>query len=161
MTKEELQEILRDLELDYEAEPTLIYLFYALPDGRVNNFSISVRRGDRMSDRKLERLMRSEYPATRQGKVVRVERPNWEPPTEWLDVTDVGRMLHVSDRTVRSWAKRGVLHPTSMQGGRKLYFDREEIDRVLASNAVMENGRIDLTALPEWKEKETNGKERK
>jgi hypothetical protein len=48
-----------------------------------------------------------------------------------------------------------------MQGGRKLYFDREEIDRVLASNAVMENGRIDLTALPEWKEKETNGKERK
>ena len=60
MTKEELQEILHELELDYEAEPTLIYLFYSTPDGRVNNFSISVRRGRRLSDRQLERLMRRE-----------------------------------------------------------------------------------------------------
>ena len=44
MTKEELQEILHDLELDYEAEPTLIYLFYVTPEGKVNNFSISMRR---------------------------------------------------------------------------------------------------------------------
>ena len=45
MTKEALQEILHVLELDYEAEPTMVYVFYATPDGRVNNFSISMRRG--------------------------------------------------------------------------------------------------------------------
>lgn len=147
MTKEELQEILHELELDYEAEPTLIYLFYSTPDGRVNNFSISVRRGRRLSDRQLERLMRREYPATRQGTVIHTERPEWRPSTEWVDVTDVCNILHISNRTLRRWTERGLFHPTLMDGGRKLYFKRDEIDRVLESNAVQENGRIDATAL--------------
>lgn len=147
MTKEELQEILHDLELDYEAEPTLIYLFYVLPDGRVNNFSISVRRGGHLNDRQLERLMRREYPATRQGEVIRVERPEPLPTTEWLDTTDVCRMLHISERTLKKWTARGLLHPSKMQGSRRHYFKREEIDSALKRNVVMENGRIDATSL--------------
>ena len=138
MTKEEMQEILRDLELDYEAEPTLIYLFYVTPDGKVNNFSISLRRGGHLSDRQLERLMRREYPATRQGTVIHTERPGWISRTEWMDVTEVCNMLHISERTLRT---------STIDGGRKLYFKREEIDRVLESNAVQENGRIDNTVF--------------
>jgi hypothetical protein len=49
-----------------------------------------------------------------------------------------------------------------MDGGRKLYFKRDEIDRVLASNAVQENGRIDATALEEGMrpQADTNGHKR-
>lgn len=147
MTKEEMQEILRDLELDYEAEPTLIYLFYVTPDGKVNNFSISLRRGGHLSDRQLERLMRREYPATRQGAVIHTERPGWLSRTEWMDVTEVCNMLHISERTLRTWTTKGLFHPSTIDGGRKLYFKREEIDRVLESNAVQENGRIDNTVF--------------
>lgn len=148
MTKEELQEILHDLELDYEAEPTLIYLFYVLPDGRVNNFSISMRRGGHLNDQQLERLMRKEYPATRQGALIHTERPEKVPEnTEWLDTTEVCQLLHISDRTLRKWKERGLFHPSEVEGSRKLYYNRNEINRVLASNIVQENGRIDKTAL--------------
>lgn len=150
MTKEELQEILHDLELDYEAEPTLIYLFYRLPDGRINNFSISVRSGGHMTDQQLERLMRKECPSTRQATVMHVERPEVVPDDlVWLDTVEVCRLLHISDRTLRKWTARGLFHPTTMEGCRKLFYNRNEINHVLASNIVQENGRIDLASLPE------------
>ena len=118
MTKEALQEILHVLELDYETEPSLVYVFYTTPDGRVNNFSISA-----------------------------VERPEPAKNVEWLDVNDVCRMLHITDRTLRRWTGRGLFHPSAMEGCRKLYYRRDEIDRVLQSKAVQENGTIDKTAL--------------
>lgn len=148
MTKEEIQEILRNLELDYEAEPTLIYLFYLTPDGRVNNFSISMRRGGHLNDKQLEKIMRREYPATRQGTLIHTERPEATPENvEWLDTVEVCRLLHISERTLRTWRRRGLFHPTIPEGSRKLYYNRSEINHVLASNAIQENGRIDKTAL--------------
>ena len=146
MTKEELQGILHDLELDYEAEPTLIYLFYQTPDGRVNNFSISMRRGGHMSGRQLERLMRREYPATRQGTVIHAERPEATPDNvEWLDSTEVCRMLHISRKTLWKWTKRGLFTPSKVEG--ILYYSRTEINDVIASNLIQENGRMDRTEL--------------
>lgn len=147
MTKEALQEILHVLELDYETEPSLVYVFYTTPDGRVNNFSISVRKGGTMSRKKLEALMQREYPATRESKILAVDRPEPAKNVEWLDVNDVCRMLHITDRTLRRWTGRGLFHPSAMEGCRKLYYRRDEIDRVLQSKAVQENGRIDKTAL--------------
>ena len=146
MTKEELQEILHDLELDYEAEPTLIYLFYITPDGRVNNFSISMHRGGHLNDRQLERLMRREYPATRQGTLIHAERPEATPDNvEWLDTADVCRMLHISRKTLWKWTKRGLFTPSKVEG--KIFYSRTEINNVIASNLLQENGRVDKTAF--------------
>ena len=146
ITKEELQEILRDLELDYEAEPTLIYLFYVTPDGTVNNFSISVRRGGHLNDSQLERIMRREYPATRQGDLIRVERPETTPDTqEWIDRSEACRMLHISRKTLWKWTKRGLFTPSKVEG--MVYYSRTEINNVIASNLLQENGRIDRTTL--------------
>lgn len=146
MTKEALQEILHVLELDYEAEPTLVYVFYATPDGRVNNFSISVRHGSTMSRKKLEELMRREYPSTREGTVLAVEKPtDWRPMVEWLDTAEVCRLLHISRKTLWKWTRNGMLTPSKVNNGR-VYFDRKEIDRMIQSNAICENGRLDKTA---------------
>ena len=148
MTKEELQEILHDLELDYEAEPTLIYLFYVTPDGKVNNFSISVRRGGHLDDRQLERLMRREYPASRQGTLIHTERPDSTPDDkEWLDVNEACRMLHISRKTLWKWTKRGLFTPSKVEG--MVYYSRTEINDVITSNLVQENGRMDKTSLVE------------
>lgn len=145
MTKEALQEILHVLDLDYETEPTLVYLFYETPDGRVNNFSISVRQGGKMSRKKLEELMRREYPATREGRVLAMEKPtDWKPMVEWLDTVEVCRLLHISRKTLWKWAKARLLTPSKVNNG-KVYYDRSEIDRLLRSNAIDENGRLDKT----------------
>lgn len=141
MNKEELEDLLHVLGLDYEAEPSLIYLFYATPDGRVNNYSISVRRGDSMNDHELEQLMRREHPATRDSELVYVDRPN-VPLCPWLDTTEVCNMLHINPRTLRRWTARGLFHP-SMVGGRQ-YYNINEINAVMAANVVTENGHIDL-----------------
>lgn len=145
MTKEEMQKILQIFDLDYEAEPTLVYVFFERPDGRVDNFSISVRRGGQMDNRQLEELMRREYPATRQGRVVAVDRPDYVPPVEWVEATDVCNMLRVSPRTLRRWTLRGLFHPSQI--GRRVYFMRDEVESVLRNNAVLDNGRFDSTAL--------------
>lgn len=145
MTKEALQEILHVLELDYEAEPTLVYVFYVLPDGRVDNFSISVRHGAAMNREQLESLMHREYPATRQGKVLAVEKPtDWKPMVEWLDSTEVCRLLHISRKTLWKWSNKKLLTPSKVEG--RIYYDRAEIDRLIQSNAITENGRLDKTA---------------
>ncbi len=54
-------------------------------------------------------------------------------------------MLHISPRTVRYWSRKGYLHPHSL--GRKLYFDRGEVDTLLRSNFRNEDGYADKTAL--------------
>ena len=145
MTKEAMQEILRILELDYEAEPTLVYVFYRTPDGRVNNFSISIRRGDEMSDRQLEELMHREYPATRGTTTLAVERPEWRPLTEWLDIAEVCRWLHISRKTLWKWSKEHLLHPSKVEG--RVYYSRMEIDQMIRANVIDENGRLDRTTV--------------
>ena len=146
MTTEELQDILHALGLDYEADANQIYVFYVLPDGRVDNFSLTVRRGLRMSDKEIVSLMRREYPATRQGTVMGVERPNWRPAKEeWLDTADVCSMLKVSDRTLRTWCKKGYLKPRYTD--RKVYFSRGQIYALIDCNASHENGKMDKTVL--------------
>ena len=148
MTKKEMQKILQILGLDYEAEPSLIYVFFEHPDGRIDNFSVSLRRGRKMTDKSIVELMRKEYPATRDGEVVAVERPGRKPRSEeWLDSTDVCNMLKISKRTLRSWKRQGLFSASTVNG--KNYYRRTDIEQLLKDNVVQENGRIDRTVLLE------------
>lgn len=151
MTKQEIENLLHVLGLDYEAEPSLIYVFYATADGRIDNFSISVRRGRSMSDEEITGLMAHEYPATRGGRIVGIERQEGR-FVEWLDHIDVCRMLKISYRTLQRLVKRGVLKP--MRIGRRMYFDHREIDCAIRANMIQENGRVDKTAFFEVKNEE-------
>ena len=146
MTKEELEDILHTLGLDYEPEANQIYVFYVLPDGRVNNFSLSMRRGKGMCDDEILTLMRNEYPATRCGRVLTVERPHGaaryaEVQRDWLNVNTVCEMLSVSRKTLRKWTARGLFHASYV--GDRIYYERAEIERVMRENLVTEKGRID------------------
>ena len=145
MTQEEIAEILQELELDYEAQPTLVYVFYTTPDGRVNNFSISVRRAKKMSDKKIVELMRKEYPEGRRSKVNAVERPKAtiEKHDEWMESAEVCQMLKVTGKTLRRWRKMGLFHPSQL--GRYYYYLRAEVEEVLRSNVIDENGRLDTS----------------
>lgn len=147
MTKNELEDMLHVLGLDEEAEANLVYVFFTHSDGRVDNFSIAVRRGRAMSDKELVKLMKREYPSTRDGDVIRVERPKRvERPNEWMDVYEVCKLLKVSERTVRAWSREGLLKPCLVH--RRVYYNRRDIDELVASNIVQENGRLDRTGVP-------------
>ena len=66
----------------------------------------------------------------------------------WLDKSEVAIMLRITTRTVERWSKKGIFHAYKVNG--KTYFLREEIDSVIKSNIVQENGRLDpLSALVE------------
>ncbi|MBQ9473941.1 MAG: helix-turn-helix domain-containing protein [Bacteroidales bacterium] len=64
-------------------------------------------------------------------------------PIEWVDTFDVMRLLRCSRPTVRALRRRGLLTAHCFPGGNRVYYDRREIDRVLCSNVVMENGKVD------------------
>lgn len=146
MTKDELENALHLLGLDYEPEANQIYVFYVHADGRVDNFSLSVRRGSGMSDNEILTLMRSQYPATRQGRVVAVERPRGihhfdQVRRDWVDVNTVCQMLGVSRKTLRKWTNAGLFHASHV--GDRIYYERAGVERVMRANLVQENGRID------------------
>lgn len=145
MTNEELKKILEILDLDYEKQPPMIYVFYRLPDGRINNYSISFHKGSKMSDEKLVGMMRRSSPSLRQTEVLGVERPDWVPPVEWLDIPDVCRLLRISRKTLWKWTKKGILNAAKVEG--RTYYDRADIDRMIRDNAIEENGRLDKTVL--------------
>lgn len=150
MTKEELNEILRILGLDEWRESAQIYVFYRRPDGVVENFSLNVRRGREMTDEEVIGLMRREYPASREGEVLAVERPKGgeyhkQARADWLDVPEVCQMLNISTRTLRKWTAMGVFSAYRVNG--KLYYERNDIDRAMRNNIVMENGRLDKSCL--------------
>ncbi len=152
ITHDEMQSILHELGLDYEAEPSMIYLFIERPDGRIDNFSIGVRRGRELSDSGIVDLMHREYPATRQAAVVAMERPQEQlQHDEWLTVRAACDMLQVSARTLRNWAKKGYVLPHIIGG--RVYYSHSQIDRLLKSNIVQENGRIDKSGAAEMNEK--------
>ncbi|MBQ9417209.1 MAG: helix-turn-helix domain-containing protein [Bacteroidales bacterium] len=139
MNKQELKSILHTLGLDAECEPTVLYVFYRMPDGWVSNFSLSLREGERMSDEEVVELMRREYPATREAAPLAVERPEgvrWL-PTEWVDTADLCQWLKVSRRTVERWMSRGLIKGYRMGG--RLYFSRSEVDRALIEGRVKQN----------------------
>lgn len=148
MNIETLRAMVEALDIDIEVQANLIYIFYVTPDGLVNNLSVSMKRaklkdGRRMSDADLAKLM-EEYPATRQGSVVAVERPRGN-LHRWVDREDVKQMLHTSTTTIRRWEELGLLTPSRL--GKKVYYDTAEVDRMLRNNAIQENGRLDKTAL--------------
>lgn len=148
MTNDELKEILRQLHLNIDSEPQLIYVFYQTADGLVNNFSINMRRARQrnrrpMTNSQLVDLMESQYPDARDSRLLAVERPAGL--TRWLDTADVCQMLHVTRQTINRWARRGLLHPAKM--GHRHYFDATEIDAVLRSNIIQENGRLDKKGM--------------
>lgn len=150
MTKEEMNEILRILGLDEWRESAQIYVFYRRPDGVVENFSLNVRRGREMTDEEVIGLMRREYPASREGEVISIDRPrsgeyHTEARPTWLDVTEVRKLLNISVRTLREWTRKGVFH--SYLVGGKLFYERGDIDRAIADNIVKENGRLDTACL--------------
>lgn len=131
MTKEELQIILHTLGLDYEAEANQLYVFYVLPDGRIDNFSLNIRVGDALTDEEVVALMRREYPASRQASVFAIERPAFPlPDDEWLDTVDVCQMFKVTSRTLRNWSHAGRLHPHRI--GNRVYYNRSQINELLA-----------------------------
>ena len=148
MTLDELKDLLRRLQLDYDAAPTLVYVFYQTADGLVNNFSISLRRarsrsGRPMTPEQLGALMQ-QYPAAAEGKIMAIEHPR-QGLSQWMDMADVCRRLHVSRRTLTRWQQRGLLHPTRI--GRRLYFNTADIEALLRSHLIQENGRLDKTSL--------------
>ena len=147
MTKEQLQQILQELHLEYLEAPSLVYVFYQTDDGLVNNFSISVRRARQrnrkpMTAAQLADLMQREYPATRQARLLAVEHPR-EGLTHWLDSAEVCRLLHTTRLTVNRWARRGLLHPARL--GNRNYYDAAEVDVLLHSHVIQDNGRLDKT----------------
>lgn len=148
MTTEELRDLLHKLHLDYEAEPNLIYLFFENEDGTVDNFSISIRSARQrnrrpMSDEQVAQVA-MQYPAVQRGKLLAIERPDGS-LTQWIDSVEVCQRLHISRQTLRRWVKRGLLVPSVM--GRRHYFDPAEVEQLLRSNIIQENGRIDKTGL--------------
>ena len=150
MTKEEFQEIMRALGLAGECESTNVYVFYRTDDGMVHNFSLGVRAGRTMSDEEVVGMMRREYPSTRVGEVLTVERPqegehHRRARPEWLDVTEVCRMLNINDRTLRRWTRKGVFNSYMVNG--KLFYEKGDIDRAIAENIIQENGRLDTACL--------------
>lgn len=124
------------LGLDSEPECNQIYVFYQLPDGRVDNFSIGIRRGRSLTPEEMIALMKREYPATRQAQVLAVERPGGieRMATEWIDTADLCAWLKVSRRTVERWRRRGLIKGRRMGG--RLYFARHEVDRALLEGGI-------------------------
>ena len=148
MKKEELEDLLHVLGLDYEAEASLIYLFYTTPDGLVNNFSINIRHARQrnrkpMTVQQLADLMQQQYPASRGSRLLAVERPDSR--THWIDTAEVAKRLKVSPQTVNSWGRKGLLHPSRL--GRKNYYDAAEVEKLLRSNIIQDNGRMDKTGV--------------
>lgn len=148
MTIEELKELVDALKLDLNPQSNMIYVFYTTPDGTVNNLSISLRRaklpnGHKMTDGDLAELMQ-QYPDARRGRIMAVERPRGD-LHRWMDAVEVCQALHTSRQTLRRWIHCGLLHPSTL--GRKLYFDADEVDRILRENMITESGRLDETAL--------------
>ena len=144
MTIDELREIMHQLKLDFDCEPQLVYVFYKTSDGLVNNFSINIRHARQrnrkpMSDSQLADLMERQYPDSRGSRLLAVERP--ESLTRWLDSSEVCQMLHTTRQTVNRWARRGLLHPSHV--GNRNYYDAAEVDALLRSNVIQEDGRID------------------
>ena len=144
MTIDELRQIMHQLKLDFDSDPQLIYVFYKTSDGLVNNFSISIQHARQrnrraMTDQQLADLMQCQYPATRDSSLIAVERPT--SLTHWLDTSEVCRQLNVSRHTLYRWDKQGLLHPAVMRNRR--FYDAAEVDAVLRSNSIQENGRLD------------------
>lgn len=149
MTIEQLKDIMHQLHLDYDASPGLVYVFYQTPDGLVNNFSLHVhhaRQANRrpMDASQLADLMAREYPATRQGRLLAVEHPQ-QGLTRWVETADLCRRLGTTRRTLYRWREQGLLHPSRL--GNRLYYDLEEVDALIRSNIVQENGRLDKTGI--------------
>ena len=146
MTKEELEDVLHVLGLDYEPEANQIYVFYVRPNGLVDNFSLTVRRGSGMSDSEILTLMRNEYPATRNGRVMALERPNGlkhfdQVKRDWVDVNTVCKMLGVTRKTLRKWTNKGVFNASHI--GDRLFYERADVERVMRANVIQDNGRLD------------------
>lgn len=150
MTIKQLKEIMHQLHLDYDAQPSLVYVFYQTDDGLVNNFSISVqharqRNRQPMTAAQLADLMQREYPATRQARLLAVEHPQ-QGLTRWIDTADLCKQIHTTRRTLFRWRSQGLLHPSLM--GNRLYYDLDEVEALLRSNVIQENGRADILGTP-------------
>ena len=151
MKQNEIINLLRALGIDNPQQPNMLYLFYQTEEGYIRNLSISVRsahlpNGRKMRPADLMALM-DQYPEARDAKVVATEIPQ-RGITQWVDACDVREMLHTSKSSLQRWVRRGLLHPARVGKSKKLYFDRAEIDQLLRSNIIREDGRLDTTALP-------------
>lgn len=145
MTTQELKNILRALDIEYNPGPRLIYVFYQTDDGLVNNLSVSIRHGrsrrpKELGDNQLAELMQ-QYPDAADSRILAIERPE-KGLTLWMDADQVCRRLDTSRRTLGRWVAAGLLHPSRM--GNRLYFDPDEIERLIRSHIIQPNGRADL-----------------
>ena len=132
MTQDELRRLVHRLDLEPDMPPQLVYIFYQDADGFVHNLTVSRQRGRKpLTDSQLADIMQA-YPAAADAK---------RGLTQWLDATDVCRRLGTSRQTLRRWVQRQLLHPSRM--GRRLYFDPGEVEALLRSNIIQDNGRLD------------------
>ena len=146
MTIEELRHIMHQLQLDFDATPRLIYVFYQNDKGLVNNFTISLQAARQRNRRPMtaEQIaaVMQQYPDARNAQLIAVEHPT-QGLTQWMDTPEVCQKLHTTRQTLSRWTKQGLLHPARL--GHRLYFDAGEIDSVLRSNIIQPNGRLDKT----------------
>lgn len=143
MNIQKLRKLLLELNLDTEVRPNLIYVFYMNEGGVINSFSISASRAKTfqrrfMNDAELVEVMQG-YPDAKNARILAVERPD-KGLTRWMEQHDVCHRLKTSRHSLYRWRRRGLLHPSRL--GNRLYYDAEEVERLLVSNIIDENGRI-------------------
>lgn len=138
---------MRQLHLEYDGAPSLIYVFYQDDQGFINNFSINIQHARQrnhkpMTAAQLADLMHGQYPATRGGRLLGIEHPR-QGLTRWMDTAEVCQRLHTTRRSLHRWAAAGLVHPSQL--GHRNYYDAAEIEALFQSNILQDNGRIDKT----------------
>lgn len=97
------------------------------------------------------------------GLLREVSEPVYEPAgymlEDWLDAQDVMRYLHISPRTLQTLRTNGTL-PFSRIGN-KLYYLRQDVERILRNNYVMFKLHVNKERRKERREAAAGGQERK
>lgn len=104
--------ILADILIDYfqnSNEPLAI--------GFRKHFNIRQVQLDQLSDREIDEMVETSF------------------LEDWIDNQDVMQILHISQRTLQTLRSNGIL-PFSRIGN-KLYYRRQDIQRLLANNYTM------------------------
>ena len=67
--------------------------------------------------------------------------------TQWIFVEQVMRRLRISRSTLYRWVQKGYLKAYRFKDSHILFFDPDEVEQLLRSNAILPSKRIDKTAL--------------
>lgn len=79
-----------------------------------------------------KRIIHSKYPYKTMNPKTTVSP---DPLTDWIDSQDVITLLHISSRTLQTLRRNGTLPYSRI--GRKLFYKRTDIQRILQNNYIM------------------------